>query len=53
MVNGNRVRGCLVRLSILAMAVSVAMTNTRVAKYRIHHTYPQYFSKMSTHMGYA
>ena len=40
------------RLFTIAMAMSVAMTNTRIVKYKIYNTHKNTFRKMSSHKGY-
>ena len=47
MVREKRARGLLIKLSILAIVVNAAMTNTGLVKFRI---YPQLFN-MSSLMG--
>ena len=46
-------KGRLARLLVMSLTVSVAITTTRIMKYKIYHTPAHYFKIMSSHMGYG
>ena len=59
MIKQRQASGCLARLFILAMVVTIAMTSTntisktKVMKFKIHHTDVQFFTAEASHTGFG